>query len=123
MGAGTWILQAVDNEGLKLICLDGPSDAVALGEAKAPASAPLRRVKLRPGELVFLLPEGKAFGPVVTIFFQELLATSRLVRDFPGELPEARRINNLATAQGEQLKGVTNALVGGAGGPLAPMLQ
>ncbi len=114
LGAGTWILQAVDNEGLKLICLDGPAEAVALGEVKAPASAPMRRVKLRPGELVFLLPEGKVFGPVVTIFLQELFATSRLVLDFPEELPSARRIKNLATAQADQLKGVTNALVGGA---------
>lgn len=114
LGEGTWILQAVDNEGLKLICLDGPAEAVALGEPKAPASEPARRVRLRPGELAFLLPGGKAFGPIVTIFLQELLATSRLVRDFPDDLPDARRLRNLATAQGEQLKAVSNALVAGA---------
>ena len=114
LGAGTWILQAVDNEGLKLICLDGPAEAAALGEVKTPAPEPLRRVKLRPGELVFLLPEGKVFGPVVTIFLQELLATSRLVNSFPDELHAARRIRNLAIAQGERLKGVSNALVAGA---------
>jgi hypothetical protein len=114
LGAGTWILQAVDNEGLKLICLNGPAEAVALGEMKTPAAEPLRKVKLRPGELVFLLPKGKAFGPVVTIFLQELLATSRLVGAFPDALPDAVRIRNLAQAQSGQLKGVTNAVVGGA---------
>ena len=114
LDAGTWILQAVDNEGLKLICLNGPADAVALGELKTPAATPWRKVKLRPGELVFLLPKGKAFGPVVTIFLQELLATSRLVGAFPDDLPDAVRIRNLAQAQSGQLKGVTNAVVGGA---------
>jgi hypothetical protein len=114
LGEGTWILQAVDNEGLKLICLDGPAEAVALGEAKTPAPEPARRVRLRPGELAFLLPGGRAFGPVVTIFLQELLATSRLVQDFPDDLPDARRLKNLAIAQGEQLKAVSNALVAGA---------
>ncbi len=114
LGEGTWILQAVDNEGLKLICLDGPAKAVALGEMKAPASEPLRKIKLRPGELVFLLPQGKVFGPVVTIFLQELLATSRLVGGFPEDLPDAVRLKNLGIAQSEQLKGVSNALVAGA---------
>ncbi|MBW8781284.1 MAG: hypothetical protein JF599_05270 [Verrucomicrobia bacterium] len=114
LGEGTWILQAVDNEGLKLICLDGPAEAVALGEVTAPAPEPTRHVRLRPGELAFLLPGGRAFGPVVTIFLQELLATSRLVQDFPDDLPDARRLKNLATAQGEQLKAVSNALVAGA---------
>jgi len=114
LGEGTWILQAVDNEGLKLICLDGPATAVALGEMKAPASDPLRKIKLRPGELVFLLTQGKVFGPEVTNFHQELLATSRLVAGFPEDLPDAVRLKNLGIAQSEQLKGVSNALVAGA---------
>lgn len=113
---GLWMAQAVDNEGLKLVCLDGPSDVEAWGEGAAgPDDAAQRaRIRLRPGELVFLKPGGREFGPVVTIYLQELLATSRLVNGFPEPLAEARRLQNLALIQSEQLKGVTNAVVAGA---------
>lgn len=108
LGRGLWMLQAVDNEGLKIICLDGPSSV------EAPAAGAAAKIELRPGELVFLRPGGAAFGPVVTIYLEELLATSRLVNAFPRPLAEARRLRNLGIAQREQLKGVTNALVAGA---------
>ncbi len=117
LGKGLWMLQAVDNEGLKLVCLDGPASVEALGAG--PASAPDAavepvRLKLKPGELVFLRPGGKEFGPIVTVYLEELLATSRLVNAFPEPLAEVRRLQNLGIAQREQLKGVTNALVAGA---------
>lgn len=108
LGQGLWMLQAVDNEGLKLVCLDGPAWAETEGGA-APT-----RLKLKPGELVFLRPGGAEFGPIVTIFLEELLLTSGLVNAFPAPLPEMRRLRNLGVAQREQLKGVTNALVAGA---------
>lgn len=116
LGRGLWMVQAVDNEGLKLVCLDGPADVEACGEGVAgPADAEERpRVKLRPGELVFLKPGGRQFGPVVTIYLEELLATSRLVNGFPEPLAEVRRLRNLGWIQREQLKGVTTALVSGA---------
>ncbi len=116
LGKGLWIIQAVDNEGLKLVCLDGPAEVDALGGSGASDSddASTVRIKLRPGELVFLRPGGKAFGPIMTIYLEELLATSRLVNAFPEPLTELRRLRNLGIAQREQLKGVTNALVAGA---------
>lgn len=114
LGKGVWILQAVDNEGLKVVCLDGPSRVEAWGESSAPLPAPAAQVKLRPGELVFLQPGGKGFGPIVTIYLEELLLTSRLVNGFPEPLKEVKRLRNQGIVQREQLKGVTNALVGGA---------
>lgn len=116
LGGGLWMLQAVENEGLKLVCLDGPTWAEARGGGQSNQNLNTEgtRIKLRPGELVFLQPGGEGFGPVVTIYLEELLATSRLVNAFPEPLAEARRLQNLGVAQREQLKRVSNALVGGA---------
>jgi hypothetical protein len=107
---GMWILHAVENEGLKVICIDGPA-RVETDVGETPVG-----VKMKPGELIFLRPGGKGFGPLVTIYLEELLATSRLVRGFEEPLPNLTRLVNLGIAQREQLKGVTGALVAGARG-------
>jgi hypothetical protein len=133
LAAGLWLLQAVDNEGLKIICVDGPGEVAALGEkpvvgpavAGGPTAASevggagaglavVDRLTLRPGELVFLRPGGAGFGPIVIVYLEELLVTSRLVNGFPAPLPELRRLQVLGAVQRQQLKGVTNALVAGA---------
>ena len=130
LAAGLWLLQAVDNEGLKIVCLDGPAELFALGEPVAPevdhsnspaatgalgvTPAPLDYLKLQPGQLVFLRPGGAAFGPIVIIYLEELVATSRLINGFPEPLAELRRLQVLGVVQRQQLKGVTNALVAGA---------
>ncbi len=111
LGEGVWMLTAVRNEGLKIVCLE------AGGELRAPLADPAAGEaarRLRAGELVFLRPQGEGFGPVVTIFLTELLATSRLVNGFAAELPERGRLQAVATAQAERLSGVTEALVAGA---------
>jgi hypothetical protein len=110
LGKGLWMVQAVDNQGLKIVYLNGPSWA----EASGGDGTPPPRIKLRPGELVFLTPGGREFGPVVTIYLEELLLTSRLVNGFPEPLAESRRLMNLAVIQRDQLKGLTGALVAGA---------
>lgn len=115
LGAGLWIVQATHNEGLKLICLDGPAEVIAAGGTEPAGDTPAR-VTLQPGELVFLRPGGLEFGPVVTIFLQELLVTSRLVNGFSEPLPHSRRLQLVATAQAERLKRVTNVFVAGARG-------
>jgi hypothetical protein len=112
LGPGLWMVQAVDNDGLKIVCLDGPTWVEALGEQ--PEEKVYVRLKLRPGELLFLQPDGKDFGQIVTIYLEELLLTSSLVQGFPEPLPELRRLMNLGLAQREQLKGVTGAIVAGA---------
>jgi hypothetical protein len=110
LGEGMWILHAVENEGLKVICLDGTA------RLETDVGETVVGVKMKPGELIFLRPEGKGFGPLVTIYLEELLATSRLVRGFEKPLPNVTRLLNLGIAQREQLKGVTGALVAGARG-------
>lgn len=121
---GTWIVQAVDNGGLKIVCLDvasGGDKVRALGERSSliePAEAEKDKaalvLALRPGDISFLQPHGRVFSPVVTVFLREVLATSRLVVGFPEELPGFRRIVNQAIAQQERLKGLSKAVVVGA---------
>lgn len=112
--AGTWILQAVENEGLKVINLDGPARLESEVRGAADGQGVVAGVRMRPGELIFLRPGGLGFGPLVTIYLEELLATSRLVRGFAEPLPRMTRLVNLGLAQREQLKGVTGAFVAGA---------
>ncbi len=118
LGEGTWILHAVENEGLKVICLDGPSrlETDVAADAERPENLTVAGVKMKPGELIFLRPGARGFGPLVTIYLGELLATSRLVSGFKNPLPGITRLRNLGIAQSEQLKGVTSALVAGAKG-------
>ena len=111
--AGTWLVQAVDNGGFKIVCLDSDLPIQGLGEGTKPAE-PAVSLKLRPGELAFLQPGGASFSPVVTVFLQEMLATSRLIGGFPDELPGFRRIVNQAVAQRDRLKTLSNAAVAGA---------
>ncbi|MBC8009684.1 MAG: hypothetical protein H7067_06275 [Burkholderiales bacterium] len=113
LGAGVWMLTAVRNQGLKVVCLEASGELAAeLAEDFGKGKTDTRR--LRAGELVFLRPAGKGFGPVLTVFLEELLATSRLVNGFAEPLPELERLRVVAAAQRERLGGVTNALVGGA---------
>lgn len=111
--AGAWIAQATGNDGLKLICLETEGDLVAGGGLEPVGENPAR-IRLQPGEVVFLRPGGQAFGAAVTIFLKELLATSRLINGFSHPLPRIRRLGLLAAAQSERLKRVTNAFVAGA---------
>ncbi len=113
--AGTWIVQAMENRGLKILCLDGGTEPVqAWGGASSPAKAALAVVRLRPGELSFLQPEGKVFSPRATIFLEETLATSRLVNGFPEPVPGMKRLTNQAIAQRERLSKLSNAVIVGA---------
>jgi hypothetical protein len=111
--AGTWLVQAMDNRGFKVVCLDASESVLGLGESSAPAEPPVA-LRLRPGELAFLQPGGRSFSPVVTVYLEELLATSRLVNGFPTEFPEVHRLMNQAVAQRERLKRISNAVVVGA---------
>ncbi|MFA6962743.1 MAG: hypothetical protein WC205_18450 [Opitutaceae bacterium] len=112
---GSWFVQAVDNRGLKIVCLDGSEPIQAWGDPSKPAeAAAVASLRMKPGELVFLQPEGKAFSPVVTIYLEEALGTSRLVNGFPEPVPGMPRLINLGTAQRERLTKLSPAVVVGA---------
>lgn len=112
--AGSWLVHAVDNRGFKIVCLDGEAPVQAWGEPAKPADAAVAVLALKPGDLTFVQPGGRAFSPVVTIYLEETLATSRLVSGFPEELPGMRRLLNQAIAQRERLTGLGAAVVLGA---------
>ena len=115
LGEGAWMLTAVRNEGLKIVCLEANGELGAdLAEPGAEGEEKTGTRRMRAGELVFLRPGGIGFGPVVTVFLEELLATSRLVKGFATPLPQMERLGVVAAAQRERLEGVTNALVAGA---------
>lgn len=144
IGPGAWMLTAVQNEGLKVLRLDEAADlrterrapraapaptpvtatATVTTEGEAPVSGAAAAeaadalqpatLTLRPGELTFVRPGARGFGPIVTVFLAETLATSRLVRGFREPMPELARLELVATAQQDRLQGVSNALVAGA---------
>lgn len=53
---GSWLVQAGDNQGLKVVCLDGSAPLRGLGLPGTPSASSAATVKLRPGELAFLQP-------------------------------------------------------------------
>jgi hypothetical protein len=119
LSPGTWLLTAVENGGLKIVALEHgaarilpPTTPPADTEAEAAAEQP--RVPLRAGEIIFAPPDGAPFGPLITIYLTELLATSRLVGRFPTPLPHMDRLVAHGEAQRERLAGATDIHVGGA---------
>lgn len=115
LGEGVWLLTAVENEGLKIVALDGGEVACAAANPGADAGGGLvPRLRLRAGEVVFARPGNGGFGPVVTIFLDELLASSRLVTKFAEPLPQMTRLEQQGAAQRERLSLVSNVHVAGA---------
>jgi hypothetical protein len=111
---GSWLVQAVDNRGLKVVCLDASEPVQAWGDPLNPAEVVVQTLRLKPGDVTFLQPEGKAFSPVVTIYLEEALSTSRLVNGFSSELPGLPRLANQAIAQRERLTKLSPAVIVGA---------
>ena len=103
----TVIVVATRDGGFKTIILEGH------GRVKLPNG---KSVDLRAGQLVFVLPGGKDFGPVLTINLGKLVAGSKLVGGFAGELPSFGEIERAIAAQDRRIaKGRaedTNYLVG-----------
>ena len=103
----TVIVAATRDGGFKTIILEGRG-RVTLANGKS--------VDLQAGQLVFVLPGGKDFGPVLTINLGKLVAGSNLVRGFKGDLPSFGEIERAIAAQDQRIaKGKaedTNYLVG-----------
>lgn len=115
LSPGVWLLTAVENEGLKIIALDAGTVTRLPPSPAAPSASDT--LTLRAGEVVFAPPGGRAFSPIITVFLDELLATSRLLTRFAEPLPQAERLRQQGAAQREHLALVSNVHVGGATGP------
>ena len=116
LGEGVWLLTAVENEGLKIVALDGGEARIVGGGSAETTGRGARAtpIRLRAGEVVFARPAGGGFGPVVTIFLDELLVSSRLLTRFKESLPQMERLRQQGEAQRERLRLVGNVHVGGA---------
>lgn len=120
LGEGVWLLTAVENEGLKIVALDGGEVETVrtAGRDGSPSDhgrdARATSIRLRAGEVVFARPKDAGFGPVVTIFLDELLVSSRLLTKFTEPLPQMERLRQQGEAQRERLSLVGNVHVGGA---------
>ncbi len=85
----TMIVTATDDGGFKVLLLEGS------GKIKLPSG---KAVTLKPGQMVFVLPNG-GFSPVVTFKLQEQVEGSMLVNGFANQLPSMGLINLEITRQ------------------------
>jgi FecR protein len=94
----TLIVSATANGGFKVILLEGKGQ-VTLPNGKT--------VMLTAGQMVFVLPGGTSFSPVLTINLAKLVGGSLLINGFPDELSSMSLINaaihkqNLEFASGQ----------------------
>ncbi|MBA4148303.1 MAG: FecR domain-containing protein [Verrucomicrobia bacterium] len=86
----TMIIAATDDGGFKVLLLEG-SGRVTLPNGKS--------VTLKPGQMIFVLPNGEGFSPVITFGLGEQVEGSLLVNGFDNELPSMNLINLQITKQ------------------------
>lgn len=91
----TLIVAATEDGGFKVIVLEGR------GRVTLPNG---RRANLDAGQMVFVLPAGAGFSPVLNINLERLVAGSLLVKGFSRELPSVERINNAIKKQSAQIE-------------------
>ena len=103
----TVIVACTANGGFKAIILEGR------GRVTLPNG---RSVELKAGQLIFVLPGGQEFGPILNINLGKLVAGSNLVRGFPDDLPSTERIEQAIAEQDRKMANGraedTNYLVG-----------
>lgn len=92
----TIIVSATPNGGFKIIVLEGK------GKATLPNG---KTVRLKEGQLVFVLPGQNVFGPLLDINLEKLVGGSLLVNGFSTPLSSQPLIND---AIGRQKKTITN---------------
>src|SRR5688572_7174243 len=91
----TLIVVATADGGFKVIVLEGR------GRVTLPNG---RRSNLDAGQMVFVLPGGAGFSPVLNINLGRLVAGSLLVKGFSRELPSIERINSAVKKQSAQIE-------------------
>ena len=90
----TLIVSATADGGLKTILLEGKG-RVTLPNGKS--------VKLKAGQLVYVLPGGKTFSPVLDINLENLVEHSLLVQGFADKLPSLPLIEQAIARQNSEL--------------------
>jgi hypothetical protein len=90
----TLIVSATADGGLKTILLEGKG-RVTLPNGKS--------VKLKGGQLVYVLPGGKTFSPVLDINLENLVEHSLLVQGFADKLPSLPLIEQAIARQNSEL--------------------
>jgi hypothetical protein len=91
----TLIVAATEDGGFKVIVLEGR------GRVTLPNG---RRANLDAGQMVFVLPAGAGFSPVLNINLERLVAGSLLVKGFSRDLPSVERINSAVKKQSKQIE-------------------
>jgi hypothetical protein len=91
----TLIVAATENGGFKVIVLEG----------RARITLPNGRTSnLDEGQMVFVLPAGGGFSPVLNVNLGRLVAGSLLVKGFSRKLPSVERINTAVKKQSAQIE-------------------
>jgi hypothetical protein len=91
----TLLVAATENGGFKVIVLEGRAQ-ITLPNG--------RRSNLDEGQMVFVLPAGGGFSPVLNINLGRLVAGSLLVKGFSRELPSVERINTAVKNQNARIE-------------------
>lgn len=86
----TVIVAATEDGGFKVIVLEGTARIILPNG---------RTSNLDAGQMVFVLPAGGGFSPVLNINLDRLVAGSLLVKGFSRPLPSVERINNAVKRQ------------------------
>lgn len=104
LSAGTAMLEATGNLGLKIISLENEMEIRGNTESR----------KLLSGELIFLKPFEKGFGMKLDIYLMEMVQTAELLNAYPKPFPSIRKILKEAKLQQMMISGYADATVGDA---------
>ena len=100
------VVTATQNGGFKLLVLEGKAMATLPGGGSSTLSA---------GQMTFVMPGSKAFGPVINFRLKEQVGGSALIKGFKTALPAVAKITESVVAQEQKIASgkveATNLLV------------
>lgn len=88
------IVSATQNGGFKLLVLEGKAQATLPSGATSILSA---------GQMTFILPGSRAFGPVISFRLKDQVGGSALIKGFKNTLPSTEKIAASITAQEKKI--------------------
>jgi len=100
------IVTATQNGGFKMLVLEGKAQATLPGGGSSILTA---------GQMTFVMPGSKAFGPVINFRLKDQVGGSSLVKGFKSELPAVEKITSSVVAQEQKISAgkveVTNLVI------------